>query len=576
MRKPSVAWRFAGAVVLLGAVPLGTALADSALVAGETAVYRLTVTNHGPAGARDVTVTDVLDRHLSFVSASPAGCTADDRTVTCTAGDLRTGDSTTFAITVKVAPGTPPGTVIGNTGRVSALTPDDRQDNNTSSAGAGTAVTTRSDLSITKSGPRAADAGQVIEYALAVTNRGPSDARDVTVVDDLDRRLRFTSSTAGCAAAGQTVTCRLGTVPVGETRPVLFKARVLPGARIGDLIQNSAKVTSSSEEVHARDNESAKVDLNVGRVSDLAVTYTGPPTVVAGEVVEHTVTVRNNGPSDAEGGKLTVRLDRHLHLVSTDTPGCVPNGQVVTCDVGAVEAADPAQRASAMTVVLRVRPDEHAAPGTLLRSEAIVDSDTADLVAANDEDTLVEKVVAGPQDKADLVLTKRAERLQKGRIAYLVTLTNRGPGSVRGAVLTDDVPTALRDVRWTCTASPGARCGERADDPVRVVADLIPGSTVTLRITAEPRPGLVGRTLVNTTSVKLPDGITDPRPEDNTASAEVRIPGFINPPIDPDGHGAVLPWTGLSVYTPAGVGACLLLLGGFLRIAGRRVTSATS
>lgn len=95
---------------------------------GNTYSYSLAVTNNGPATATGVTVTDVLPTNTTYVSAS-AGCSQLAGTVTCTAGTLASGGSTSFTITVTAGSA---GSVINNTGTVAGNQFDPNTANNTS------------------------------------------------------------------------------------------------------------------------------------------------------------------------------------------------------------------------------------------------------------------------------------------------------------------------------------------------------------------------------------------------------------------------------------------------------------
>ena len=95
---------------------------------GNTYSYSLAVTNNGPATATGVTVTDVLPTNTTYVSAS-AGCLQAAGTVTCTAGTLASGASTSFTITVTAGSAL---SVINNTGTVAGNQFDPNTANNTS------------------------------------------------------------------------------------------------------------------------------------------------------------------------------------------------------------------------------------------------------------------------------------------------------------------------------------------------------------------------------------------------------------------------------------------------------------
>ncbi len=75
---------------------------------GNTLTYTLAVTNHGPATALNVVVTDTLPGAVSFVSAVPGApdCTESGGVLTCDLGDLSASTTTTVTVRVTVAPGT--------------------------------------------------------------------------------------------------------------------------------------------------------------------------------------------------------------------------------------------------------------------------------------------------------------------------------------------------------------------------------------------------------------------------------------------------------------------------------------
>jgi uncharacterized repeat protein (TIGR01451 family) len=79
-----------------------TTTATSAII-GSTIPYLITVTNHGPSTATNVTVTDDLPPGLQFVSAVPSqgSCTQSDP-ISCSLGTLIAGTSATITVQAKV------------------------------------------------------------------------------------------------------------------------------------------------------------------------------------------------------------------------------------------------------------------------------------------------------------------------------------------------------------------------------------------------------------------------------------------------------------------------------------------
>src|SRR6185436_9751161 len=109
-----------------------------------------------------------------------------------------------------VDPATDENYVIGNTATITTDTDDPHLANNTSATT--TNVDTEADLSISKSGPATATAGDPagFDYTLSVHNSGPSDnTGGYQVSDTLPTGLTFQpgASSTECSAAGQLVTC---------------------------------------------------------------------------------------------------------------------------------------------------------------------------------------------------------------------------------------------------------------------------------------------------------------------------------------------------------------------------------
>ena len=108
----------------LAVVKTGPALVTE----GHDLTYHLEATNNGPANATGVVVTDTLPTNSTFVSAS-AGCTEAAGVVTCTVGNLASGASAGFDITVTAGSA---GTSLTDTASISGDQFDPNSANNTS------------------------------------------------------------------------------------------------------------------------------------------------------------------------------------------------------------------------------------------------------------------------------------------------------------------------------------------------------------------------------------------------------------------------------------------------------------
>ena len=113
---------------------------ESVAVGGQIS-YNVVVTNGGPDSATNVTLTDPIPEHTTFVNASVSQGTVmfDGTTVTANFGTIGapSGDtvmSASLTLTVQVDITTPRGTVISNTASATSATPDPNPDDNSSTA----------------------------------------------------------------------------------------------------------------------------------------------------------------------------------------------------------------------------------------------------------------------------------------------------------------------------------------------------------------------------------------------------------------------------------------------------------
>lgn len=88
------------------------------------------------------------------------------------------------------------------------------------------------DLEITQTAPPSVTAGSDATFTIHATNRGPSVATGVTVVNQLSTRSTFVSVTTtqgACTNVGGVVTCTLGTLPAGTGADIAIVAHIGQG-----------------------------------------------------------------------------------------------------------------------------------------------------------------------------------------------------------------------------------------------------------------------------------------------------------------------------------------------------------
>lgn len=195
--------------------------ADESVPRGHNLVYTVVVNSEGPDNAANVTVTDVLPAHTTFVSAmvTQGSVSFASNTITANFGTIVPFDSAVLTLTVNVDADTPRDTVINNTATVSSSTPDPVPGNNSSTAS--TAVT----------GPFAGDL-VISEFRLRGpgTNTGGRNGRLGASNGATDEFIEIYNNTGGAhtvgssdGSAGYAVAASDGvvrcTIPNGTTIP---------------------------------------------------------------------------------------------------------------------------------------------------------------------------------------------------------------------------------------------------------------------------------------------------------------------------------------------------------------------
>ena len=149
--------------------------AAASVVAGNSLVYTVVVTNNGPSDAQNVMFNDIIPI-LTGVTWTLNGVNQGLWTNLAVLGVMTPGEIINLVFTGLVPASTPNGTVLNNTAYIASPT-----DPNPHNATAITNVGTSANLSITKSAAATVVAGNSLVYTIVVRNNGPSDAQNVSV-----------------------------------------------------------------------------------------------------------------------------------------------------------------------------------------------------------------------------------------------------------------------------------------------------------------------------------------------------------------------------------------------------------
>ncbi|MCI1019076.1 DUF11 domain-containing protein [Microbacterium sp. C5A9] len=486
-------------------------LDTSPLVAGEPATFTIAVTNNGPQVGTGVTVNDAVPGGLTGATAtSSAGTCTVGGSISCALPDLAVGASETITVTGTVSPSFSPGDGLANNASVTGSRTDPDPANNTANA-VGT-LETSADVSVTKSyAPATPIAGQNVTYTLITRNDGPSEARDVRLTDPLDPDTAFVSVSTDqgtCADPGTTgiVDCDLGTLAPGAVVTTTIVVTIASGAAV---VQNSASVTSSTPDPDPTNNVTS-TSFQPDVVADLAVTKTPSVTqVAAGGTVDFTITVTNDGDSDAVNAVLDDTVPAGFTVTGVTTPAgadCSFTDAAVRCTWATLVNEATAE----IVVSTVVSPDAPA--GTVINTASIA-SPAQDIDTTDNSDSAEVEIV----QSADLGIAKTAPATGTpgSAFTYSLAVTNNGPSVARAVTLTDTLP-----ADFTAESTSDAGCLISAGTVSCTVGDLAPSATVTVDIVGTWSATATGR-IENTATTT--SATPDPTDGNNTSTVGVDL-----------------------------------------------------
>lgn len=336
---------------------------DEPVYAGVQFTCTITVVNYGPGLPRNVVVDDVL-----LTNVDPADYTLTDPTFTfpgvgfsdpcepvediaggvevrCEIGTVPVGGKAIISFSIT----SDEGGDFNNLVRVFTDSTDPDTSNNESRNSVH--VTPVADLSITKSDSEdPLVSGTTLTYTLDITNHGPSTAVNVVVEDFLPAGVSIASvsGTGGASCVfgvpgdnSRPTTCNFDSLAPSASRTMTIVVTVLPG--IHNFLHNDARVSSDVLDLDNSDNIDGENTLV--KVADLEITKTSDKNVYKSSAqVVYTLTIHNNGPSDAQGVVVTddlpinVKLDRVYWLPGAPICTKPPGGKLLTCSLGTIAA----------------------------------------------------------------------------------------------------------------------------------------------------------------------------------------------------------------------------------------------
>ncbi|MEL6525605.1 MAG: DUF11 domain-containing protein, partial [Chloroflexota bacterium] len=396
---------------------LSKTFSETVVVRGTSLEMTLVIESDGTAPAYDIVVNDLLnatnpsaDADLTkirvdnvVVTAEPSGANTDvsgsvtgsygSSEVNATIDRLLVGESVTLTVFLTIDPDSVPVPLLGadaltNTATVDydSLPGDDDVDRDYNAEDTDTLEIIVPTLVVTKvDDVDPVPAGDVVTYTITITNTGTPDipANDVIMRDTLPTPTSglsvelVTPSQGTCSpVAGGVLTCNLGMIASGASATVTVAVRVDPD-NAAQTMTNEVSVTS--EEGNDEDTDET---TDIIREIDLAIEkVVNQEFPVEGDTISYTLTIDNNGPSDATNVVVTDTIPAGItfsRFVPPTLP-CVFATGTLTCTFASLAAGDTIEIGIEATV-------DVGSGGMTINNVGIVDADEPETDTNNNED----------------------------------------------------------------------------------------------------------------------------------------------------------------------------------------------
>ncbi|MEP7135814.1 MAG: hypothetical protein ABI904_12865 [Chloroflexota bacterium] len=259
-------------------------------------------------------------------------------------------------------------------------------------------------------------------------------------------------------------------------------------------------------------------DLQITK-NDGVITYTP-----GGASLLYIITVTNNGPNAVNGAVVTDNIP--AQLTTWDWVCFSQTGGATGCDgvTGSnANFTDTVNLPNGASIVYTVTANISAVATGNLTNTANVNvptgytDPTLGNNTASDVDTFVPL-------SADLQITKTdgvAIYTPGGTLTYTITVTNNGINAVTGAVVADNIPAQITTWDWVCFSQTGGANGcdgvTGSNTNFTDTVNLPNGASIVYTVTANISAVATGN-LINTASVSVPVGYTDPTPGNNSVT----------------------------------------------------------
>ncbi|MGX5820732.1 T9SS type B sorting domain-containing protein [Chitinophaga lutea] len=497
--------------------------------AGSKIQYTITLLNNGPSDAAGTVITDVVPSTISQVTWQATAQGGASIT------SANTGTGNNISLTGNIPAGSNNNIIIQVSGVI---------DPNFSGQLINTATATPAEpgvpavsdddvsiitkavaLTIKKSCPATAVAGEQISYVLDVTNNGPSNASAASISDVLPPTLSNVSWTAaplsgnasivqGASGTGNNINITAN-IDAGATVRVIATATVIPSA--AGIIPNTASAMPSEPNMRPAVSDTCKTLIT--QKAALRVTKNGPDQAQAGDTIVYTLTIVNAGPSNATSAMITDAVPAEIQMVSWTatalgnsliTSGA--NGTGNNVNVSANIGVGPAN-AITVTITGAVAP---SFSGSITNRAVATPSEPGSTGGSAEKITSVSRA---PR----LSVTKSApDQIQSGGLlAFHIMVENIGEADAVNAVISDVVPASMSNVTWVAVPSGSATISGPASgtgNNISLTASIPAGAANKIQVTVSGTVSPALDSTVTNTAVVTPSEPVPPVSDSKTVT----------------------------------------------------------
>jgi uncharacterized repeat protein (TIGR01451 family) len=519
--------------------------------------FKVLVSNAGtlPASSQLISVSDVLGSAATNITSSGSGWSCSSggaQTLNCQNSFTGLLPGTSFDplfVEADFAAGQP----VTNTATVSGGgQPTDPNSpallNDVSSVSAG--ISPVANLRLAKSAlTGTVSVGSLAGYRLELRNSGPAAAGNSVLVDTIPAHLdvetvttpQGSCTTSGGSGSATTVSCALGTVPVGTTVTVVIRARVQVELA-GTTVINTATAGSDVTPTPVTDT----APLTIRPATDLSIVKTTSVEVAQqGDAVSWTVTASNDGAASATNlqivDRLPVAVDASTVVATASGSGtCARTNSTVSC-LWSGATAPSATRSVTITASFS---SVVSAANRLAINNARVFAVTDDFDPSNNTAFATTQIAPF----ADLEAAANGPGIvAPGETATLsFTALNNGPTDAIASTMVLTIPSGL-----TVEAVPGG-CVASVATVTCALGDLANGASATIEI--EVRSARTPVPTSRDTEVVVASNTADPIPEndvDITPLATTAVPTIdsVTPGSGPESGGTEVTVDGTNLTT---------------------------